>query len=103
MKTPKNIFERRDKLNKQSDVCRKLNMQKSNVQIKNKDLKPKLLKYREPDKRNAKESTIATKFHSSCGQERQSSIGRESPFRHKVVYSVDNGRSLRQKSIPHEQ
>ena len=30
------------------------------------------------------------------------SLGRESPFRHKVVYSVHNGCSFRQKSIPHE-
>ena len=30
------------------------------------------------------------------------SLSRESPFRHKVVYSVDDGCSLRQKSIHHE-
>ena len=30
------------------------------------------------------------------------SVGRESPFRHKVVYSVDDGCSLRQKLIHHE-
>ena len=30
------------------------------------------------------------------------SLNRESPFRHKVVYSVDDGCSLRQKSIHHE-
>ena len=30
------------------------------------------------------------------------SVGRESPFRHKVVYSVNNGYSLRQKSIYQE-
>ena len=29
------------------------------------------------------------------------SLNRESPFRHKVVYSVDDGCSLRQKSIHH--
>ena len=34
---------------------------------------------------------------------RQMSLNRESPFRHKVVYSVDDGCSLRQKSIHHEQ
>ena len=33
---------------------------------------------------------------------RWTSLGRESPFHHKVVYSVNNGRSLRQKSIHHE-
>ena len=33
---------------------------------------------------------------------RQMSLNRESPFRHKVVYSVDDGCSLRQKSIHHE-
>ena len=31
------------------------------------------------------------------------SLSRESPFRHKVVYSVHDGCSLRQKSIHHEQ
>ena len=31
------------------------------------------------------------------------SLSRESPFCHKVVYSVDDGCSLRQKSIHHEQ
>ena len=30
------------------------------------------------------------------------SLNRESPFRHKVVYSLDDGCSLRQKSIHHE-
>ena len=30
------------------------------------------------------------------------SLGRESPFRHKVVYIVDDGRSLRRKSIHHK-
>ena len=33
---------------------------------------------------------------------RQMSLNRESPFRHKVVYSADEGCSLRQKSIHHE-
>ena len=33
---------------------------------------------------------------------RWTSLSRESPFRHKVVYSVDDGCSLRQKSIHHE-
>ena len=33
---------------------------------------------------------------------RWTSLGRESPFHHKVVYSVDDGCSLRQKSIHHE-
>ena len=33
---------------------------------------------------------------------RWTSLGRESSFRHKVVYSVDNGCSLWQKSIHHE-
>ena len=30
------------------------------------------------------------------------SLGRESLFRHKVVYNVDVGRSIREKSIQHE-
>ena len=33
---------------------------------------------------------------------RWTSLSRESPFRHKVVYSVDDGCSLQQKSIHHE-
>ena len=33
---------------------------------------------------------------------RWTSLGRESPFYHKVVYNVDDGHSLRQKSIHHE-
>ena len=33
---------------------------------------------------------------------RWTSLGRESLFHHKVVYNVDDGRSLRQKSIHHE-
>ena len=33
---------------------------------------------------------------------RQMSLSRESPFRHKVVYSVRDGCSLQQKSIHHE-
>ena len=33
---------------------------------------------------------------------RWTSLGRESPFHHKVVYNVDDGRSLQQKSIYQE-
>ena len=44
-------------------------MQKSSVQKYSLLLKPKIPKYREPDERNAKESTKAIKFHTSCGEE----------------------------------
>ena len=44
-------------------------MQKYSLQKWSSHLKPEIPKYREPDGRNAKESTIAINFHSSCGEE----------------------------------